>query len=68
MTDRTIASVLADADETLQTAEWGLADLTGPDPRRRRSGLRNVVTFGRAFTNVLQNLRSLVGREAFDEW
>lgn len=68
MAERTVASVLDDAAQTLQTAEWGLADLTGADPRRRRSGLRNLVVFGRAVTNVLQNLRTVVGVQEFNEW
>jgi hypothetical protein len=68
MTDRTVASVLDDAAQTLQTAEWGLTDFTGADPRRRTSGLRNLVVFGRAVTNVLQNLRTVVGVQAFNEW
>jgi len=36
------------------------------NPTRRMSGLRNVAVFGRAVTNVLQNLRSV--RTDFDEW
>ncbi len=35
-------------------------------PARRQSGLRNLVVFGRAVTNVLQNLRST--EKSFDEW
>lgn len=64
---RDATAILEDAAATLQTAEWGLADLLGADPRRRLPGLRNVVVFGRAVTNVLQNLRSVVG-EDFDAW
>ena len=60
--------MLRDASETLETARLGLADLTGPDARRYMPGLRAVVTFGRAVTNVLQNLRSVVGAQNFDEW
>jgi hypothetical protein len=68
VSERTVESVLNDAAQTLATAEFGLADLTGADPRRRMPGLRNVVVFGRAVTNILQNLRSVVGRQDFDEW
>lgn len=68
MGEKTVASVLADAAETLKTAEFGLSDFVGSDPRRRMSGLRNLVVFGRAVTNVLQNLRSVVGVKVFDEW
>jgi hypothetical protein len=31
-------------------------------------GLRNLIVFGRAVTNILQNLRSVVGAKTFDEW
>jgi hypothetical protein len=31
-------------------------------------GLRNLIVFGRAVTNALQDLRSVVGKETFDEW
>jgi hypothetical protein len=68
MTERDAHEVLRDAEETLHTARLGLADLTGPDARRYMPGLRVVVTFGRAVTNVLQNLRSVVGKQVFDEW
>jgi hypothetical protein len=68
MSERTADSVLNDAAQTLETAQWGLADFAGPDPRRRMSGLRNLVVFGRAVTNVLQNLRSVVGKSEFDKW
>lgn len=63
---RTTAEILKRAEETLSTAQYGLDDLiTGP-PQRKLSGLSNLVVFGRAVTNVLQNLR---GTEPdFDEW
>ncbi len=51
---------------TLQTARYGLEDLTSPDPGRQLSGLRNLVVFGRAVTNVLQNLRGVA--PDFDQW
>lgn len=68
MTEKTVRSILADATETLRTAEFGLADFGGSDPRRRMAGLRNLVVFGRAVTNVLQNLKSVVGEDVFDKW
>jgi hypothetical protein len=46
--------------------EKGLADLSSGDPNRRVAGLHNVVVFGRAVTNVLQNLRST--EPDFDAW
>ena len=43
-----------------------LAGLQSTDPRTRIDSVRNVIVFGRAVTNVLQNLRSTEGM--FDEW
>ena len=48
------------------TARLGLGHLQGDDPRARIAGLRNVVVFGWAVTNVLQNLRST--EPEFDAW
>jgi hypothetical protein len=58
--------ILQRAEETLYTASLGLEHVKGKDPRTRVAGLRNVVVFGRAVTNVLQNLRSV--EPEFDEW
>jgi hypothetical protein len=60
------AEILTDAESTLETAEYGLRDLMGADGRRKLPGLRNLIVFGRAVTNVLQNLRSVEPR--FDDW
>lgn len=68
MTERDADAVLRDAEATLETARLGLADLTGPDARRYMPGLRAVVTFGRAVTNVLQNLRTALEVREFNEW
>ena len=63
---RTTAEVLKRTEETLRTACQGLEDLlTGP-PQRKLSGLRNLAVFGRAVTNVLQDLRRT--ERDFDEW
>ena len=63
---RGTSSIMTDAKATLETAKHGLGDLLGTQPERRLPGLRNLIVFGRAVTNVLQNLR---GRAAgFDEW
>src|SRR5205085_500431 len=60
--------ILRDAAETLETAEVGLSDLLDrANPPRRLPGLRNLTVFGRAVTNVLQNLRTPAG-VAFDDW
>lgn len=60
------SSVLQRARETLATANLGLEDLGSLDPGRRGAGIRNVLVWGRAVTNVLQNLRSEA--EDFDAW
>jgi hypothetical protein len=65
---RNTATVVLEAKATLDTARIGLEDfLHGQTPGRRLAGLRNVVVFGRAVTNVLQNIRTL-DRERFDRW
>ena len=51
--------ILSKVRDMLDTAKFGLADLVGDDPGRSLAGLMNVATFGRAVTNVLQNLRSV---------
>ena len=64
---RTTEIILKEAEDTLYTAQLGLDLVNGKDPKPRIAGLRNLVVFGRAVTNVLQNLRSTVGKP-FDEW
>jgi hypothetical protein len=59
------SEILRRAKDTLETARAGLKDVEG-HPSRRLTGLRNLVVFGRAFTNVLQNLRSTESN--FDAW
>jgi hypothetical protein len=66
MSKRTTKQILTDLQNTLETAKYGLDDLLNGDPNRRISGLRNLIVFGRAVTNVLQNLRST--EKSFDEW
>ena len=63
---RTTADILRDAQDTLRTAEQGLSDLVTGPPERRLAGLRNAIVFGRAVTNVLENLRGV--EPAFDAW
>ncbi len=65
--DEDVQRILRAVDDTLQTAEFGLADLSASDPRRRVAGLRNLIVFGRAVTNVLQKLKTPLGT-AFDDW
>ena len=58
--------ILRRAEQTLRTAEYGLEDLVKGPTDKKLAGLRNLVVFGRAVTNVLQNLRST--EPGFDEW
>jgi hypothetical protein len=58
--------ILKRVEETLQAAIIGLEDLIKGPPERKVAGLRNLIVFGRAVTNVLQNLRS--AESTFDEW
>ena len=62
---KTNAEILRRAQETLETAKFGL-EVFKSNLERRMAGLRNLVVFGRAVTNVLQNLRST--ESDFDEW
>lgn len=64
---RTTESILNDAEDTLYTAQLGFRLVQGQDPRKRMAGFRDLVVFGRAVTNVLQNLRHTEGN-AFEEW
>ena len=66
MSGRGSAAVLKDVQDTLATAEYGLRDLIAGPPPRKLAGLRNLVVFGRAVTNVLQNLRPATLE--FDDW
>jgi hypothetical protein len=61
-----IQVILGSLRETLEAAEAGLAMIKSNRPEQRRSGLRNLAVFGRAVTNVIQNLRSKVA--GFDDW
>jgi len=63
---RSTIEVLQSAWETLRTAELGLSDLQSGVAERRLPGLRNAIVFGRAVTNVLENLRSCDA--GFDSW
>lgn len=63
---RSLCDVLRKAEETLETAELGLRLIETGTPREQLAGFRNVVIFGRAVTNVLQNLRG--HHEGFEAW
>jgi hypothetical protein len=62
----TTTEILDRTRETLRIAELGAQDVARPDPSRRLAGLLNVAVFGRAVTNVLQNLRTQAS--GFEEW
>ena len=59
-------AILSRVETTLQTAKFGLDDSTNGPSERVAAGLSNLIAFGRAVTNVLQNLRSK--EESFEEW
>jgi len=62
----TVADIIARAEQVLKVAEQGLKDLIEGPPERKFAGLMNLIVFGRAVTNVLQNLRSI--KRDFDDW
>lgn len=61
-----IERILIRAREILATARLGSEYLKSKDKSRILAGLRNVIVFGRAVTNVIENLRSRT--VDFDEW
>lgn len=61
---RATQQILANLDQTMAVVTCALKDLK--DPARRTIAVRNLVVFGRAVTNVLQNLRST--EPGFDAW
>lgn len=63
-----IRAIIQKAEETLQTARFGYEDLTSGNRSRRFSGIRNLVVFGRSVTFVIQNLKTPVREEKFQEW
>ncbi len=65
MPNQAVQEVLRRARDVFNTASRGLED-TRSNPARRITGIHNAVVFGRAVTNVLENLRSKDSR--FDGW
>lgn len=63
-----ISEVLVRTEQTLETAKHGFDDLVSKNKVRRFTGLRNLIVFGRSVTFVLQNLKSVVGKDRFDSW
>lgn len=60
--------ILNRVQDTLQATHIAFRQLTGEEKDYRIFGLRNIMVHGRAVTNVLQNLRSAVGTDVFNEW
>ena len=66
---RTTADIIKDTEMMLKMAKQGLEDLIKGPPKRKLSGLMNLTVYGRAVTNVLQNLRSINSMKPdFDAW
>lgn len=65
MSNRTTAQVLANVRATMDVVKQALSDIKD-GPERRLTALRNLVTFGKAISHVLQNLRSC--EPDFDLW
>ncbi len=63
MAGKSVQDVIRAAEERLQTARFGLQDMSKPE--RAQSGLYNAVVFGRMVTFALQNLRNIA--PDFDE-
>jgi len=63
---RTTTDILKSSEETLRTARYSFEDLIKGPSERKVPALRSLVVFGRATTNVLQNLRTT--EPDFDEW
>jgi hypothetical protein len=59
-------TILDFAQDTLETAEFGLRMVQSGNPALRKTGIRNLIVFGRAVTNTLQKLRSVV--PDFESW
>lgn len=58
--------ILSCLQDTIYTAECGYKMLVNGKPPERLAGLRDLVVFGRAVTNVLQKLKST--EPDFDTW
>ena len=63
---KTSKEIIQRTEETLETSKFGMELMQKGSPENRFVGLRNFVVFGRAVTNVLQNLRGI--ENDFDNW
>lgn len=68
MEAKSVHGVLEKARQLLATAEIGYSMAAGTNPVLRPMGIHNVAVFGRSVSIAIQNLRSVVAREEFDEW
>jgi hypothetical protein len=66
MANGAVKEILSRARETFRNAELAAGDLNHPDASRRLPALRNVIVWGRAVTNVVQNVRGKA--DGFDDW
>jgi hypothetical protein len=64
MPKRTIREIIEESEQRLLAARFGLEDMKKPE--RLRTGLANVIAFGRMITFGLQHLRGVVLE--FDKW
>jgi hypothetical protein len=64
---RDAAEIKQGITQTFEIVRMGLRDFTGPQAERRIGGLRNVVVYGVATTQAVQNLRGL-DKTRFDAW
>jgi hypothetical protein len=65
LSKRSAQEIVSEAEQRLLVAKYGLEDIRSR-PGRVRSGLANVIVFGRAVTFGLQHLRGVVAD--FDAW
>lgn len=63
---RTTQDIFRSLQDTMNTAEMGFKMIVSDKPPERILGIKNLVVFGRAVTNVLENLRST--EPDFDRW
>lgn len=66
MSKRNVEDIIKNAEDTLQTAAFGLDDFRALKGPKKFAGLRNFVVFGRSVTLVIQTLSNTV--DDFEEW
>jgi hypothetical protein len=58
--------IFQNTKEMLELARLGLADAVGPDARRHRPGLMNLITYGRSVTATIQTIKNT--DPDFEQW